>query len=879
MKEMMNRFRLVFGIAAFLVMGISSPRAADLHGRVIDRGTLRPDGSARGISGVQISVYDGKRNLGSAITGARGQYRIRKVTAGHCRATYRARGYFPATVTREYSPLDTLARDVYLDADREEPAASTAKGKTKPDSKSGGYYSGVAHGLLFLAHLPAFFRESAEDSVIRMSAYFDARDSSEDYVGVFAELLWEEFQTQHRPLETRYYLAAALAPLLDSVGWGKARGMSRYLDVTPDAVHEAVQALQDALRDPKRIPGPKEARKLRVSPALLAQLAGDRLAGSTLPDRFRNRFLAQWKKIWGQELAPPGEAIEDSGIFSPGAVIAGLAAAKPRNQEVQYLLGRGLYAQRNYDGAVNAFSIANRLAGSLPSARYLEAMALIKLGREQEALGRFQALRESPSAFWKAKAFIGLALLEEREQRHAEAAGDLWHAQKLIPEAETVYLLAEASLKLTTRADVEKLLQAQADARGGDARAQYWLGRYAEENQQSGVAEDHYRKAWDASPAPEFAEALSRLYLSRDEFANALALLEPMRGRLTDEGRKYFAQCLFQSGRVLESVKEFQIAYAGRPTPELLAQYVDALVLAGRSAEGLALASAFPDQTHPLVRFAVAKSAAASHNPDRAQPILEELVKADETKAEYHFYLGLCHYENHAWDKAKSEFQDALQYRQDYLEATYFSGLCLVKLGNAQGARNLFNELSSRNSADWKAKGFLGVGLAFASEGKPDAAENFLRKSLDAVETAEAEAALALSMRRNGGPETWVPLAKKAYALDPNQPRAVLAMAEVLIALGKKTPALSLLKKAADVRPKSCELLLGLDKAQYLTGAYPAARVTGTAAMEACPQEPSAFFYAALSADKLQSRKEAEDAFKGYRKAGGDMSQVPEAYR
>ncbi|MDB5106471.1 MAG: repeat-containing protein [Fibrobacteres bacterium] len=863
-----------FGLIGFLALAALT-HGADLHGRVVDRGTLRPDGSAKGISGVQVTLYDGRKAIGSATTNAKGVYRIRKVTAPRFRAIYQARGTFPAQASRVYAlaPADTSSRDVYLDA---APAEKSPSGKGPHANAKGGYYEGLARGFIALARQESFFREDQEDSSGRISAYFDARDSSADYLGTLCELLWGEFLSQERPLETRYYLASELFPILDSLGWGRLQGMKRYLEVEPDAVREVANAMREAIRNPKKLPGPKEVRKAKAPLELASQIASEFLSDGDMTERSKDKFLARWKKVWGKE-TPSYREEGDEAAFKPSALLTKLASSKSQSPAVHFLRGKGLYAMRDYSGAADECGNANRLQGSYPAARHLEALAYIKMGREQEALGRFQALREAPDPYWKAKAFYGLGMLAEKEQRHSEAASNLWKAVRLSPEPEMIHLLASVSLKLNDRGEVEKLLQ-QRSAKG-DHRAHYWLGRYAEEDQQTGVAEDHYRKAWDGSPAPEYAEALGRLYISREEYGPALAILEPLRAHLTPEGRLELAECLLQAGRSAEASKEYQAAYSSQPTPQTLLRYVEALVQSNRANEAIGIVNAFGDQNNPKVRYALAKANVGNHQPDKARPILEELVKREDNNADYHHLLGLCYFEDRNYSKAKREFDEALKYRQDHLEAIYYTGLCGVKLGRAEAARNYFNELAQRTSAEWKAKGLMGVGLSFAAQDKPDAAENFYQRSLGVLETAEAQALLALSKRRLGAPEKWVPLAKKAYELDNRQPKAVQAMGEALIAQGKKRDALRHFQEAVLNNPNSCDLLAGLAKSQYLTGSYQAGLTTSSTAIAICPQEPEPYYYAAVASDKLRNKKEAEDYFKAFRKAGGNADMLPEEYR
>src|SRR5690606_13887601 len=278
----------------------------------------------------------------------------------------------------------------------------------------------------------------------------------------------------------------------------------------------------------------------RVPLKLASRIASEYLSAAGLSEKTKDRFLARWKKIWGKD-APTFQ--EDSETESdPNLLLARLAEAKPQSPTVLYLRGRGLYAAGEYSRAAEILGAANRLKGNYPSAKHLEAMAYLRLGRDQDAFGRFQALREDQDPYWKAKAFHGLGMIALKDKRHSEAASNLSKAARLDPDPETIDLLAEASLKLNERTEVDKLLKQRA-ARG-DHRAEFWLGRFAEADNQTGIAEDHYRKAWNGVPAAEYAEALARLYMSREEYGRALVLLEPLRARLSPDGRREMAECL-----------------------------------------------------------------------------------------------------------------------------------------------------------------------------------------------------------------------------------------------------------------------------------------------------------------------------------------------
>ena len=251
--------------------------------------------------------------------------------------------YHPSQVARSYfmAAADTASRDVYLDAaPLEKPESGKGAGPAR-----GGYYPGLAKGFIALARQEAFFREDTGDSALDLSAYFDGRDTSSAYLGVMCELLWAEFLSQDRPLETRYYLASALFPILDSLGWGRLQGMKKYLDVSPEAVREVADGMRDAIRNPKKLPKPKEVRKAKAPLELASQIASEYLSDGDLSEKAKDRFLAQWKKAWGRE-APSFREDGEESVFRPNALLAKLANSKSQSPAAHYLKGRGLFAIR-----------------------------------------------------------------------------------------------------------------------------------------------------------------------------------------------------------------------------------------------------------------------------------------------------------------------------------------------------------------------------------------------------------------------------------------------------------------------------------------------------------------------------------------------------
>ncbi|MDB5107059.1 MAG: tetratricopeptide repeat protein [Fibrobacteres bacterium] len=410
--------------------------------------------------------------------------------------------------------------------------------------------------------------------------------------------------------------------------------------------------------------------------------------------------------------------------------------------------------------------------------------------------------------------------------------------------------------------------------------AYYWLGQIATERNQPGVAEDYFKKAQLLQPTNgDYAEALAKMQYNKDEFANAARLLEPVKANLSSSGRLIYGDCLMRQGKNEAALAEFNTIFAKDPSAPVLAKLAELQINKGNNREAIRTieGSEFKDDT--TVQFSLAKARIATRETEKAREVLERLIRMNKYSAPYYHYRGLSYYYDHNYDKAKKDFDMALKYNPDYMDAVYHIGLCLLKDGSPADAKNYFKELSQHANTSWQAKGFLGLAMSFESEKKYEAAENFLQKSINAEETPEGLSLLAkvlLRMRKPGEAEKH---ARKALELQPGNATAVVAMGDVLLAQNRKPEALSLAKKALEGNPNSCELLIGSAKINFASGNYETSKSNSTYAISICPEEASPYYYAGVVADKKYLKKEAKDYFKAFRKHGGDEDMLPADYR
>jgi tetratricopeptide (TPR) repeat protein len=410
--------------------------------------------------------------------------------------------------------------------------------------------------------------------------------------------------------------------------------------------------------------------------------------------------------------------------------------------------------------------------------------------------------------------------------------------------------------------------------------AYYWLGQIALERNQPGVAEDYFKKAQLLAPAnPDYAEALARMQYNKDEFASAAKLLEPVKGSLSSQGRLIYGDCLMKQGRNEAALAEFNAVYAKDPSPAVLAKLAELQINKGNDREAIRLIEGSDYKSDTTVQFSLAKARVATRETERAREVLERLIKINKYNAGYWHYRGLTYYYDHNYAKAKKDFDQALDINQDYMDAVYHIGLCLMKDGKTTDAKNYFKELSQHANASWQAKGFLGLAMAFESERKYEAAENFLQKSVAADEDPESLSLLAkvlLKMRKPGEAEKN---ARRALDMQPGNSMAVAALGDVLLAQNRKADAVSLVKKALEGNPNSCDLLIGSAKINFAAGNYETSKQNSTYAISICPEEASPYYYAGVVADKKYDKKQAKDFFKAFRKHGGDEGMLPADYR
>jgi tetratricopeptide (TPR) repeat protein len=343
-----------------------------------------------------------------------------------------------------------------------------------------------------------------------------------------------------------------------------------------------------------------------------------------------------------------------------------------------------------------------------------------------------------------------------------------------------------------------------------------------------------------------------------------------------------YGDCLAQSGEGPKAQEVYVSLYKRSASALLLSRQMDLLVRLGKADQAVELAIAAPFSDAVETQFSLAKAQLAladAHiikgDVDQAVDLMKKVIKRNDHNPEYHYYLGLGYFGQNRLKKARDEFVDAITYRVDYPEALYHKGLCQVKLEDVKDAENSFGELSQHADPVWKARGLYGLALVFESQGKSEAVEHHLERSILASPLPEAMAYLSRVRLKQGRVVEAEESAKRALVADPSHEDATVALAEALTAAKRQNEAMALAKQGLRAKPLSCGLLVQSAKLTFESGKLDSALAVSSNAIRLCPEEPMGYYYAGVSTHGSNRPKEAKQYFKSFKKLGGDKKMVP----
>jgi tetratricopeptide (TPR) repeat protein len=221
---------------------------------------------------------------------------------------------------------------------------------------------------------------------------------------------------------------------------------------------------------------------------------------------------------------------------------------------------------------------------------------------------------------------------------------------------------------------------------------------------------------------------------------------------------------------------------------------------------------------------------AAEGQADRAQTVLEKLLSTSrKAKADVRVALGTIYWQRGALDKARSQFEDAVNESDDY-EGSCALGRLLLALGSPQAAIEPLTKAVARNL--WHGEAHRALGRAYLELGKvQEALALFHAWRAQQPGSADAHKSWALALYHAGQLKESDAAIGQALHLEGSDGEGHRIYAAVLFATGELASAFKELGRASSLRPHDPEIWCDLGgayarqgKSESAAKAYQAAR-------------------------------------------------------
>ena len=195
---------------------------------------------------------------------------------------------------------------------------------------------------------------------------------------------------------------------------------------------------------------------------------------------------------------------------------------------------------------------------------------------------------------------------------------------------------------------------------------------------------------------------------------------------------------------------------------------------------------------------------ARESNLSQGESASQKALELDPDLAEAHIARGLAVSLRRQFDEAEREFETAMRLDPKLFEAAYYFARARIQQGRFAEAAKLFERACTLRPEDYQASGFLAQ--AYASMGMPTESEAAYRRQARLVEErldlipddARACSLGAAAFATFGEVDRSVILAKRALAIDPDDPMLLYNVACTYAQLHKTEDALDCLESAVD---------------------------------------------------------------------------------
>jgi tetratricopeptide (TPR) repeat protein len=319
-----------------------------------------------------------------------------------------------------------------------------------------------------------------------------------------------------------------------------------------------------------------------------------------------------------------------------------------------------------------------------------------------------------------------------------------------------------------------------------------------------------------AQDKPDEAEALLRAGTLRKSPTEAAESWAGLGSFLVDRGRYDEALVAFEKARSLDT----------SASPQLALAYADALVLAGRFDDALAVADKMGLPAHQaMVR---ARVALARGNPGEALTLFENGMRLWPNNAVARYYAGVAAEQSGAFDRAIEHYRYAMRINPDETDAYLRLARLHVAAGRDRAALDAL-EFSPGARPDELAADLLHTRV-LARLGRANEVPGYVRAVLSQpAHRGAAVAAMGQGIRERKGSKAALE-AMRAVKIDLTDPASVevlAAIVEDLAATGRASEAVALVDKSLRAHPDSAEFHAVRGRALALSGA-PAASARGS---------------------------------------------------
>jgi tetratricopeptide (TPR) repeat protein len=209
----------------------------------------------------------------------------------------------------------------------------------------------------------------------------------------------------------------------------------------------------------------------------------------------------------------------------------------------------------------------------------------------------------------------------------------------------------------------------------------------------------------------------------------------------------------------------------------------------------------------------------AARHPERAEPVLAEVIRRAPETAEAHYMMGMWHLRKSRVAHAEGAFRAVLLIKPDDVASLNNLGAILAKTGRAKEAEQVFGRAAALRPNDPLAQLNLANSCTLAQN--QDGAIEAYRRCLELrPDIAEAQVNLGIALRAAGRLEEALPHYQKAADLNRQDFDAQIKYGTALREMGRYEEAMTAYQRALDQRPDQAEAHWNIGMLMLMQGQF-----------------------------------------------------------